>query len=248
MRKLEICCYSAECAKKAQQAGADRVELCASQADGGITPGYGMLKQTREQVTIPVHPIIRPRGGDFCYSPSELAEMKDDIVMIREMGFPGIVLGVLDEEGVIDHKAMQQLLSVSGELSVTFHRAFDMCVDPLVALQTLTEMGIDRILTSGQQQSAEKGLSLLRQLIEISQGPIIMPGGGIRPANLQRLIDIGAQEIHTSAGRRMPSRMRYRKAGVGMSTGNEEYDEYSYYAVDSDEVAAIKAILTSAGQ
>ncbi len=242
MRTLEVCCYSVECAKVAESAGADRIELCASQADGGITPSYGSLKQAKEKVSIPVHPIIRPRGGDFCYSRQEMIIMKEDIAMVRDLGFPGLVLGVLDEDGHIHSDYLQALLQGCHDMAITFHRAFDMCVNPQQALQQLTDLGIARILTSGQQQTAEMGLPLLRELIETSKGPIIMPGSGVSLTNLHKFIEIGAQELHSSAGHHAASVMRYRKAGVTMCS-DSEFDEFSHYCVDSDKVEAMKAVL-----
>lgn len=242
MTKLEVCCYSVDCALTAEQAGADRVELCASQADGGITPSYGTLKLAREKVTIPVHPIIRPRGGDFCYSESEFNVLKSDVACIRDLGFPGLVVGILDSEGHIDMPKMWEVMALCGDMAVTFHRAFDMCLNPKVALEQLTQLGVARILTSGQQQNAEVGLPMLRELNELSRGPIIMAGAGVRLTNLQKFVDIGLSELHSSAGRQVPSSMRYRKAGVTMSS-DTDFDEFSRYCVDGDIVAAMKTAL-----
>lgn len=241
MVKLEVCCYSLACAEAAQAAGADRIELCASQQDGGITPSYGTLVGCREQVSIPVHPIIRPRGGDFCYSDSEFALMKRDLALVRDLGFPGAVIGLLDEEGHIDLHRMRQLMTLAGPMAITFHRAFDMCANPMLALAQLTDLGVARILTSGQQQSAETGLPLLRQLHQASQGPLIMAGAGVRLSNLHKFVEIGLHEVHTSAGHCVPSTMRYRKAGVSMS--HAENDEFCHYCVDSGMVEAMKAAL-----
>lgn len=242
MTKLEVCCYSVDCALTAEQAGADRVELCASQADGGITPSYGTLKLAREKVTIPVHPIVRPRGGDFCYSQSEFDVLKSDVACIRDLGFPGLVVGILDSEGHIDMPKMWEVMALCGDMAVTFHRAFDMCLNPKVALEQLTQLGVARILTSGQQQNAEVGLPMLRELNELSRGPIIMAGAGVRLTNLQKFVDIGLSELHSSAGRQVPSSMRYRKAGVTMSS-DTDFDEFSRYCVDGDIVAAMKTAL-----
>lgn len=150
MALLEICCYSVECAVTAQNYGADRIELCAAPKEGGLTPSYGVLKAARQAVTIPVHPIIRPRGGDFCYTAGEFGAMLDDIALVRDLGFPGLVTGLLDEDGNIDLPRMRQVMSAAQGLAVTFHRAFDMCRDPLQAFETLGELGVARILTSGQ--------------------------------------------------------------------------------------------------
>lgn len=241
MQKLEICCYNADCALIAERAGADRIELCSGKAEGGITPSIGMLTWVKKHISIPVHPIIRPRGGDFHYSQSEFEIIKNDIAQIRELGFPGIVIGILNDDGHIDLNRIKQVRDEAQGLSITFHRAFDMCVNPLLALKQLTDIGIDRILTSGQQQTAEVGLPLIKHLIQQSQGPIIMPGCGIRLTNLHKFIDAGVQEIHTSAGHTIPSGMRYCKAGVNMNTDSDT-DEFTQFCIDSDMVAAIKEV------
>jgi len=242
MTKLEVCCYGVDCAMTAQQAGADRIELCAAPKEGGLTPSYGSLKLAREQITIPVHPIVRPRGGDFCYSSAEFDAMKSDVVAIRELGFPGVVIGMLDEDAHIDRVKMRQIMALCGDMAVTFHRAFDLCHSPKRALQELTELGVARILTSGQQQSAESGIALLKELTHISEGPMIMAGAGVRLSNLQKFLDVGIKELHSSASHLLPSPMRYRKAGVSMCSDTET-DEFSRYCVDGDVVEAMKGII-----
>lgn len=243
MTTLEICCFGAECALVAERAGADRIELCTSPAEGGITPSFGMLRQVRDMVRIPVHPIVRPRGGDFCYTQADFSAMKNDISLIRDMGFPGAVVGILNEEGHIDLPKMEILMELAGPLAITFHRAFDMCINPLLALEQLTQLGVSRILTSGQQANAELGLPLLRTLNEKTQGPVIMAGAGVRLSNIQKFLDVGLKEIHCSAGKRAPSTMVYRKAGVTMSSDNE-VDEFTHYCVNEDIVEAMKDIMS----
>lgn len=242
MALLEVCSYSLECAVTAQQAGADRIELCSAPKEGGLTPSVGLLKQTRARVSIPVHPIIRPRGGDFCYSDSELACMLDDIALVRELGFPGMVVGILNEEGEVNVSAMKKVMAASGDMAVTFHRAFDMCRDPRGALHTLGELGVARVLSSGQRQTAESGITLLTELNQQSGAPIIMAGAGVRLNNLQLFVDNGITELHSSAGRVEPSPMRFRQAGVSMSA-DPQADEFNRYRVDGAAVAAMKALL-----
>lgn len=244
MAKLEVSCYSIACALTAEQAGADRIELCSGLRDGGVTPAYGLLRTAREKIGIPVHPMVRPRGGDFCYSATEFAAIKYDIEQIRAMGFPGVVLGILDAEGHIDLPRMSEIMSLSEGLEVTFHRAFDMCLNPHVALQQLTDLGISRILTSGQQQTAENGLALLRELTRVSRGPIIMAGSDIRLTNLHKFQQSGIQELQSAAGQWSPSAMRYCKIGVSMCFDGD-VDEFSHYSVDGDVVAAMKRALSS---
>lgn len=246
MQKLEVCCYSIDCALTAEQAGADRVELCAGQREGGLTPGYGVLRQARECISIPVHPIVRPRGSDFCYTESEFNAMQYDIQQIKAMGFPGVVFGLLDAEGHIDILRMRKLMALCEGMAVTFHRAFDLCLNPYLALKQLTDLGVARILTSGQQQQAENGLTLLRELTKASRGPIIMAGAGVRLTNLHKFQQSGIQELHSSAGRWLPSVMRYRKVGVSMcSDAESDVDEFSHYRVDGDIVAEMKRVLNT---
>ena len=243
MALLEICCYSTECAVIAQQNGADRIELCAAPLEGGLTPSYGVLRATRQRVTIPIHPIIRPRGGDFCYTDGEFAAMLEDVRQVRSLGYPGVVIGVLNPEGQVDIPRMRQIMVAAGPLAVTFHRAFDMCANPLQAADALAELGVARILTSGQQPSAEKGISLIRELIARNDTPTIMAGAGVRASNLSLFLEAGVKEVHSSAGLWLPSDMRYRNPGLSMST-DPDADEYSRYAVDGAAVAAMKAIIT----
>lgn len=244
MTLLEVCCYSMECAQEAQRSGADRIELCAAPQEGGLTPSLGVLKSVRDTVTIPVHPIIRPRGGDFCYTAGEFAAMLDDVIAIRELGFPGLVIGILDADGQIDTTRMEKIMAAAGTLAVTFHRAFDMCADPRQACSELSELGIKRILTSGQQASAEKGISLIRELISRSDTPIIMAGAGVRAANLSVFLQAGVKEVHSSAGQWLPSPMRFRNPGLSMST-DADADEYLRYAVNGEAVAEMKRIITA---
>ncbi len=246
MTKLEICCFGIECAEIAQEFGADRIELCSGAADGGLTPSYGCLKQARKKLHIPVHPILRPRGGDFCYNATEFDVIKDDLMMVRDMGFPGVVLGVLDKDGRIDMARMEILMTHAKGLAVTFHRAFDMCVNPMLALEQLKSLGVARILTSGQQQNAELGLPLLKLLDDKSReinGPIIMAGAGVRLSNLTKFMDIGLSEVHSSAGKTVPSSMNYRKVGVTMAS-NSESDEFTHYCVDGLTVESMQNFLS----
>lgn len=245
MALLEICCYGIDSAMTAEQAGADRIELCAAPAEGGLTPSAGTLRGVRQRVSIPVHPIIRPRGGDFCYSAGEFSTMLDDIAYLQELGYPGLVIGILNEEGEVDRLRMEKVMAAARGMAVTFHRAFDMCRDPYTAQDQLRDLGVARILTSGQKQRAEDGLSLIRELKDRSGAPIIMAGSGIRLSNLSLFVGQGVQELHSSAGRLEPSPMRYRKQGVSMSA-DAGADEYSRYCVDADAVAAMKAALSVA--
>ncbi|HFZ8993100.1 TPA: copper homeostasis protein CutC [Citrobacter freundii] len=242
MALLEICSYSMECALTAQQNGADRIELCSAPKEGGLTPSAGVMRSVRQTIAIPVHPIIRPRGGDFCYSDSEFAAMLDDIRLVRELGFPGLVTGVLDADGEVDMARMAEIMQAAGPLAVTFHRAFDMCARPLKTLKNLADLGVARVLTSGQKADALQGLSIIMELIAQGDAPIIMAGAGVRAANLQHFLDAGVREVHSSAGTTQPSPMRYRNPGLSMSA-DKQADEYSRYVVDGAAVAEMKGII-----
>ncbi|EPB2237028.1 copper homeostasis protein CutC [Klebsiella pneumoniae] len=244
MAVLEVCCYSVACAREAERCGADRIELCAAPLEGGLTPSYGVLVSAREAITLPVHPIVRPRGGDFCYTEEEFAAMLNDIRMVRDLGFPGLVTGVLDADGQVDIPRMKKIMAAAGPLAVTFHRAFDLCADPRQAWKTLGTLGVKRILTSGQQSSAEKGISLITELIAAGDTPIIMAGAGVRAANLPLFLQAGVKEVHSSAGHWLPSEMRFRHPGVSMSA-DPDADEYRRYAVNGAAVAEMKRIISA---
>lgn len=197
---LEICANSYQSAVNAEKAGAHRIELCSELAVGGLTPSYGLLKQTIDAVTIPVFVLIRPRGGNFTYSDEEFDIMKHDIQLCKDLGYAGIVSGVLNADNTIDIERTGELIELSKPLPFTFHRAFDWTPNPLIALEQLKKLNVQRILTSGQEINAEKGIETLKQLKETSQNQvIILPGGGINPTNASLFKSAGFTEIHASA-------------------------------------------------
>ena len=204
-----------------------------------------MLRSVRDNISIPVHPIIRPRGGDFCYTEGEFAAMVDDVATVRDLGFAGLVIGVLDADGQVDIPRMRKIMAAAGPLAVTFHRAFDMCADPRQAWHSLAELGVARILTSGQRPTAEQGLAKIMELIALGDTPIIMAGAGVRAANLQKFLQAGLKEVHSSAGQWLPSPMRFRNPGLSMST-DADADEYCRYAVNGEAVAEMKQIISAA--
>ncbi|MDP5082564.1 MAG: copper homeostasis protein CutC [Winogradskyella sp.] len=204
--KLEICTNSYQSAKNAQDAGAHRIELCQELSVGGITPSYGLLRQVKENLSISVFVLIRPRGGNFVYSDAEFEIMKHDIQLCKELGYEGIVSGVLKTDKSIDIERMRVLVELSKPLSFTFHRAFDEVINPKKALNQLIDLGVARILTSGQQSSAELGLYLLKELNKISKGRItILAGGGITSENAKTFQNAGLKEIHASASSKFES-------------------------------------------
>ena len=245
-RLLENCAYSALSALNAQIGGADRVELCSGMAEGGTTPSYGEIVAARKVLTSArLHVIIRPRGGDFLYDDIELEAMLNDIKMAKSIGADGIVLGCLTADGSIDTANLKILLKAAEGMSTTFHRAFDVCNNPLEALETIINLGFDRILTSGQQPDAEHGIPLLRQLVErAADRIIIMPGCGINANNILRIaLETGATEFHSSAKRIMASRMTYHNEAVSM--GDKGTDEYTRTITDPDKIRQLKSIISN---
>jgi copper homeostasis protein len=234
MYKFEVCANSVESCVEAQRGGADRVELCAGIPEGGTTPSYGDIVMARKLLTTTkLHVIIRPRGGDFLYSDLEREIMLEDVRMARRLGVDGVVFGVLTSDGDIDMDFMRQLMAESDGMSVTFHRAFDVCRNPFVALEQIIELGCDRILTSGQMPKAEDGVDLLKQLVEkASDRIIIMPGCGVNAGNIAKIAQItGAKEFHFSARSKHESGMQFRKSRVSMG-GSVMIDEYSRDVTD----------------
>jgi copper homeostasis protein len=197
---LEICANSYESAINASIAGAHRIELCSELAIGGITPSYGLLKKVVTDLKIPVHVLIRPRSGDFTYSKDEFEIMKQNILFCKELGCAGIVSGILQKDQTIDQERTKELIELAKPMSFTFHRGFDWTPDPIKAVLQLVVLGVQRVLTSGQEANAEKGILLLKELQEIVENElIIMPGGGINSKNAFLFKESGFQEIHCSA-------------------------------------------------
>lgn len=213
---LEICCYSFTAASIAAEAGADRIELCADAGEGGTTPGYGTLKQVRESIRIPVFPILRPRGGDFYYSDTELDIIKSEILLCRELGFEGVVTGALEADGQINLSLLGRLVELAYPMEVTFHRAFDRTAHPFDALETIIRAGCSRVLTSGRVPSAPEGAALLAQLVgQAGDRIVIMPGSGVRAHNIADIAQrTGAVEFHSSASTPRPTEMTYINEGM----------------------------------
>ncbi len=223
---LEVCTGTVRSAQSAWRAGAHRLELCSALAEGGITPSLGFLKSVMALPHCKKHVLIRPRGGDFLYSAGEQAVMADDIKIAADSGADGVVVGALTSEGDIDTAAMQRFMEAAGDMSVTFHRAFDVCRSPRQALEEIIGLGCQRILTSGQARHAEEGLELLRSLVKQARGRIIiMPGCGVNATNARRLLEeCGTTEIHASASALTQSFMVYRSSNVSMGQNSHDYD------------------------
>jgi copper homeostasis protein len=243
---FEVCVDSTEGILAAQEAGAERVELCCALFEGGLTPSAGMIETARATSFIDVNVLIRPRGGDFIYDRHEVRAMLRDIEIAAQFGVHGVVLGALTEDGDVDLAVCQQLMKAAAGLSVTFHRAFDMTRHPFEALETVIGLGVDRLLTSGQESSALEGAPLIDQLVRAAADRItVMPGGGITARNVGRILDLtGAHEIHFSARASVASPARYRNSRVAMG-GALRTEEYTRRATSR---SAIESVLSAATQ
>jgi copper homeostasis protein len=237
---LEICVFNVATAIAAEAAGANRLELCENYANGGTTPSYGYLKTIREKIRIPVFPMIRPRGGDYFHTAEEIDIIRNDILLAKELGFEGVVIGLLNQNGSIDKENTARLVEAAYPLEVTFHRAFDRCIEPMQALETIIGCGCARLLTSGQQPKVTDGLNLVKSLVDAaSDRIIIMPGSGLNSKNVASIIaQTGVQEVHTSARIRVASSSTYK---------NEKIEEdYDIDFVDVEEIKQLRLRLRSA--
>lgn len=237
---FEACIANIESAVAAENAGADRIELCNVLGAGGITPSYGIIEKVRKLISIPIHVLIRPREGDFLYSTHEFESMIRDVEVCRELGVDGIVTGILKDNGNVDLERCKVLFTKAQPLSITFHRAFDLTADAFTSMEEIIQLGCNRILTSGQRATAIHGASLISGLIKQANGRIIvMPGGGINEQNISSLRKkTGANEFHLSARMINPSNMLYRNEFVTMS--GEEADEYSHDILDMNMFRKVK--------
>jgi len=227
MYTFEICANSVKSCLAAQEGGAHRVELCTAIPEGGTTPSFGEVAIAREMLQIKLNVIVRPRSGDFLYSPLEIRSMLKDIEMCKKLNVNGVVFGVLNSTGNINISAMNELMAASKGMSVTFHRAFDMCRDPHTTLEEIINLGCDRILTSGQQPTAEEGIPLLKKLNEQAQNRVIvLAGSGVNETNIQKIAsETGISEFHFSAREKQESQMAYRNPFVSMG-GTVHINEY----------------------
>lgn len=200
-RFIECCCTNVHEVMEAVAGGARRIELCERLDVGGVTPSRELLREVLACCPLPVNVLVRPREGNFVYTPAEEAVMAESIEMCKQLHANGVVIGALNADGSIDVDMMRRLLAAARPLSVTFHRAFDCCNEPFAALDSIISLGFDRLLTSGQEESSYDGRHLLAKLVERAAGRIvIMPGGGVRPSNINELeATCHAPEYHGSA-------------------------------------------------
>jgi copper homeostasis protein len=236
----EICIDSVEGVRAAKAAGAGRVELCAALLEGGITPSRGMIHAARTIAGIRLHVMIRPRGGDFLYDDDEMAVMAADIDAARAEGADGVVFGLLTAEGTVDTERTRRLVARARPLAVTFHRAFDMTADPFAALEVLTELGIERVLTSGQEATVLEGLPLLVELTKRAGDRIIVvPGGGVTERNIGRIVKaLHPREIHFAAREPIGSGMRHRRHQVFMG-GELRPPEFERLETSTDAIRRV---------
>jgi len=234
---VEVCANSLQSALNAEKGGASRVELCDNLYEGGTTPGPGTIRLARKNLHIGLHVLIRPRGGDFLYSDSEFEVIKEDTLFCKDTGCDGVVIGFLNADGTVDAVKTAAVIALARPMSVTFHRAFDMTRDPFSSLAVLMELGVDRLLTSGQKNKAADGTTLIAALIKRAHGKIIiMPGSGINENNIAEIrAATGAEEFHLSGLMKTESKMEYRKAGIFLG-GLQQIPEYSIKETDIEVV------------
>ncbi len=237
---LEVIAFTIESVLIAQRSGAHRIELCDNPGEGGTTPSYGMIKTAREKTSLQLFPIIRPRGGDFLYNDEEFEIMKKDVLLCKETGCDGVVIGLLQANGTVDKDRTARLVETAYPLEVTFHRAFDRVAHPFEALEDVIACGCQRILTSGLKPAAPEGVELLADLVRQSNDRIIiMPGSGIRSTNIREIAEkTQASEFHSSARINIPSDMLFTNTSM-----NESLDTTCLH--EEEVKAMLKALVES---
>ena len=237
---LEIVASTVDDGIAAESGGADRIELCAAIATGGLTPSLGTLIESKKRVRIPVMAMVRPRAGNFLYSESEFAVMQRDAALLLEHGADGIVFGMLHSDGSVDAKRCGKLVELAGERQTVFHRAFDVVYDPARALEELIDVGFTRVLTSGQRATALEGSDLIRKMVKQADGRIqVLPGAGIREHNVRELIAAtGCTQVHMAAF----------AAKSDASTDSSHLHFGSHEKTDAELVRRVKETLNAIGQ
>jgi copper homeostasis protein len=244
---VEICVDSVASAVAAERGGAKRLELCGDLIEGGITPSAGIIELVRARVSVALHVMIRPRGGDFCYTADEFEIMQRDLETAKELGADGVVFGILDADGKVDIQRSRRLVEMARPLDVTFHRAFDMSADLFRSLEDVCATGASRILTSGGQPTALQGLASIAELVKAAEGRIaIMPGAGIRADNAGRIVaESGVREIHAALHSPVPSPMLFRNPRISMGSMPEQ--EYQRFVVLEENVRSLCRAVWSTG-
>ncbi len=247
MITCEVCVEGVPGALAAAAGGAHRIELCAGLVEGGTTPSIGTISRVLGALAIPTVVLIRPRGGDFLYSAPELDALLRDVEGVREAGAFGVATGVLTADGEVDVRAMAEIKDAAGDMSVTFHRAFDMTRDPFEALEALVQVGVDRVLTSGQERSVAEGVELIQRLVEAARGGIsVMPGAGVRRENVKEIIRAtGVKEVHFTGFASRESPMVHRNTRPLMGSDRVP-GEYEKLVTDPDRVREIVEAVAAA--
>ena len=240
---LECCVDSVESAIEAEKGGANRIELCSALVIGGLSPSKALFEKVKEQVNIKIHVLLRPRFGDFCYTDYEHEIIKQEIQMFKELGADGVVIGTLKSDGSLNLGQMKELVEEAEGMSITLHRAFDMCADPFRTLEEVKELGIHTILTSGQKNSCIDGKDLLGQLMKKANREVdILIGGGVDVSVIPALYEsTGATSYHMSGKVTLDSEMQYRKEDVSM--GVACMSEYQVWRTSAERVAQVKLVL-----
>jgi copper homeostasis protein len=237
---LEICCGSIDDAIEAEKGGADRVELCSALFLGGLTPSIGTIQEAQLRLKIPVMVMVRPRGGGFCYTDAEMATMERDATAAVENGADGIVFGILTASGKIDLERSKRIRRLIGDKQSVFHRAVDVTPDPFEALEQLVDLGITRVLTSGQKESVPQAVDLIHKLVERAAGRIeVLPGGGIQPYQVREMAEkIGCNQIHLTAWKTTADPSTHANPTVTFG-GSLHPPEDRYQTTDSELVREI---------
>lgn len=236
---VEVCAFSLESCLSAEKGGAKRIELCGSIYEGGTTPSAGFIQLAKQRVSIEIYVMIRPRGGDFYYSDDEISVMEADIRMVKQCGCEGVVLGILHKDGRVNVSQTKALIALAKPMQVTFHRAIDMTPDYLEALEDIIETGCDRILTSGQKNTAIEGIDNIEILVKQANGRIeIMAGSGVNAINAPMFLQIGVNALHLTGKSSRDSEMVYRKEGIAMG-GLSEVPEHEIIYSDFEKVRAV---------
>jgi len=243
---IEVCLDSVASAIAAERGGAGRVELCSNLLEGGVTPSAGLIELVRARTTIGLQVMIRPRGGDFCYTREEFETMRRDIIVAKKLGADGVVAGILDTRGNVDVERTRELVELARPLNVTFHRACDMSADLLRALEDICATGADRLLTSGGAESAAQAVDMIGQLVKAARGRIVvMAGGGIDDQNAVSIIEqTGVREIHVGLGSAVESPMLHRNPRISM--GAAAGREYRRFQVIEEDVMNLRRAITPA--
>lgn len=242
---LEACVDSVESAVIATNAGANRLELCANLIIGGTTPTKALFQQVRKHCNNTIHVLIRPRFGDFCYTDAEFEIIKEEVNQFRQLGADGVVIGILTPEGELNLSQMAALIQEAGEMSITLHRAFDMCFDPRKTMEQAIALSVDTILTSGQANDCISGKACIKELQALSKGRIdILIGSGVNEKAIKELYeDTGVTSYHMSGKEIINSAMRYRNENVFM--GLDGMDEYGIFRTKQSAIESAVKLLTS---